>query len=271
MPNPASSVAVHAVLTAQRGATIPFRITHFALPLAAFVALMLLFASTSIDVNLAHAWAYNDALQVWVGRRHWWADVLLHRDGRDAILLVILGLLGTLATGFFLARARAARRTAAYVLVTIVLSCGLVGGLKHVTNIACPWDLQDFGGQRPHVALFDARPLGFEPAACFPGAHSGSGFSLFAFYFALRDRRPRAARMALWISLAVGALFAFGQEARGAHFLSHDVCSAFVAWFVALATYSAWVQRPTPDCFAPAGYDLTLRDSIAEAGGIGAR
>ncbi len=165
----ASSVAAHAVLTAQRGATIPFRITHFALPLAAFVALMLLFASTSIDVNLAHAWAYDDALQVWVGRRHWWADVLLHRDGRDAILLVILALLGTLATGFFSARARAARRTAAYVLVTIALSWGLIGVLKHVTNVACPWDLQDFGGQRPHVALFETRPLGFVPAACFPG------------------------------------------------------------------------------------------------------
>ena len=234
----ASSVAAHAVLTARRGATIPFRITHFALPFAAFVALTLLFASTSIDVNLAHAWAYDDALQVWVGRRHWWAEVLLHRDGRDAILLVVLALLGTLATGFFSARARAARRTAAYVLVTIALSWGLIGVLKHVTNVACPWDLQDFGGQRPHVALFETRPLGFVPAACFPGAHSASGFSLFAFYFAFRGHRPRLARVALWVALFVGAIFAFGQEARGAHFLSHDVCSPFIVWFVALATYS---------------------------------
>ena len=233
-----SSVAAHAVPAGRRTATLPFRTTHLALPLAACVALMLLFASTSIDVNLAHAWAYDDALQLWLGRRRWWAEVLLHRDGRDAMLLVIVALLATLATGFISARARAARRTAVYVLVTITLSWGLVGGLKHVTNIACPWDLQDFGGPRPHVALFDARPLGFEPAACFPGAHSGSGFSLFAFYFALRDRRPRVARAALWVALAVGTLFAFGQEARGAHFLSHDVCSAFVAWFVALATYS---------------------------------
>ena len=63
--------------------------------------------------------------------------------------------------------------------------------------------------------------------------------------------------MALWVSLAVGTLFAFGQEARGAHFLSHDVCSAFVAWFVALATYSAWVQRPTPPwLFGPMNYQF---------------
>ena len=136
------------------------------------------------------------------------------------------------------ARARAARRTATYVLVTITLSWGLVGGLKQVTNVACPWDLQDFGGTRPHIALLATRPIGFEPAACFPGAHSASGFSLFAFYFAFRDHRPRVAKAALWVALLVGAAFALCQEARGAHFLSHDVCSAFIVWFVALATYS---------------------------------
>ena len=233
-----SSVAAHAVPAGRRTATLPFRTTHFALPLAACVALTLLFASTSIDVSLAHAWAYDDALQLWLGRRRWWVEVLLHRGGRDAMMLVIVALLATLAMGFISARARAARRTAVYVLVTMTLSWGLVGGLKQVTNVACPWDLQDFGGTRPHIALLATRPLGFEPAACFPGAHSASGFSLFAFYFAFRDHRPRAAKAALWLALAVGTAFALCQEARGAHFLSHDVCSAFIVWFVALATYS---------------------------------
>jgi len=214
-----------------------FWATHFALPLAVFAALMLVFASTSIDRKLAHAWAYDEAMQDWIGRGRWWVEVLLHRGGRDAMLLIIVAL-ATLAMGFISARARTARRTAAYVLVTMTLGWGLVGGLKQVTNVACPWDLQDFGGTRPHIALLATRPLGFEPAACFPGAHSASGFSLFAFYFAFRDHRPRAARKALWVALAVGAVFALGQEARGAHFLSHDVCSAFIVWFVALATYS---------------------------------
>ena len=233
-----SSVASHALPAGRRTATLPFRATHLALPLAACVALMLLFASTSIDLSLAHAWAYDDALQLWLGRRRWWAEVLLHRGGREAMLVIIVALLATLAAGLISVRARAARRTTVYVLVTITLSWGLVGGLKQVTNVACPWDLQDFGGTRPHIALLATRPLGFEPAACFPGAHSASGFSLFAFYFAFRDHRPRVAKAALWVALLVGAAFALCQEARGAHFLSHDVCSAFIVWFVALATYS---------------------------------
>src|SRR4029450_4337836 len=118
--------------------------------------------------------------------------------GSEAMVARVGTRLTMLAAGFVSARARAARRTATYVLVTITLSWGLVGGLKQVTNVACPWDLQDFGGTRPHIALLATRPLGFEPAACFPGAHSASGFSLFAFYFAFRDHRPRVAKAGLW-------------------------------------------------------------------------
>ena len=118
-----------------------------------------------------------------------------------------------------------------------------------MTNVPCPWSLLGFGGERPHIGLFPRLdPAGFGPAACFPGAHSASGFALFAFYFALSGppAAPGTPLCLLVIATLIGAIFAFGQEARGAHFLSHDVSSAFLAWFVALATYSVWVQRPTP-------------------------
>ena len=154
--------------------------------------------------------------------------------------LVIVGLLVTLAGGLVSPRWSAARGTAIYLLATIALAWGIVGLLKHVTNVPCPWSLLGFGGERPHVGLFSPRPAGFGSAACFPGAHSASGFALFAFYFAFRDSRPHRARILLAIATLVGGIFAFGQEARGAHFLSHDVSSAFIAWFVALGTYLAW-------------------------------
>jgi membrane-associated PAP2 superfamily phosphatase len=117
-----------------------------------------------------------------------------------------------------------------------------VGILKEVTNIDCPWDLTGFGGTHPYVHLFADRPDDLPHAACFPGAHSSSGFALMAFYFALRERRRSAALSALTIAIAVSAVFSFGQEARGAHFVSHDLWSAFVVWFVQLALY-AWAFR----------------------------
>jgi membrane-associated PAP2 superfamily phosphatase len=59
-------------------------------------------------------------------------------------------------------------------------------------------------------------------------------------YFALRDARPRLARAALGVALLVGTAFSIGQEARGAHFLSHDLTSAALSWGI-LATLHARV------------------------------
>jgi membrane-associated PAP2 superfamily phosphatase len=217
-----------------------FWLLHAVLPALAVPVLLLAFQVLPIDTVVARLWAYDATLGRWVGHGRWWADELLHTDGRIAILLMIAGLLVTLGASGFHRGLHAARATAIYLLATIALAWGLVGGLKQVTNVACPWSLQGFGGERPHVGLFDPRSSGYAPAACFPGAHSASGFSLFAFYFAFRDRRRRRARKLLAVAMLVGTAFAFGQEARGAHFLSHDVASAFLAWFVALGTYVSW-------------------------------
>ena len=39
-------------------------------------------------------------------------------------------------------------------------------------------------------------------------------------------------------AIAVGIAFSIGQEARGAHFLSHDLTSAAIVWFVQLGLYA---------------------------------
>jgi len=236
-----NTLGSHAGAGAQRFAlSSRFWLVHAVLPALAFLVLLVAFQELPIDSYVARHWAYDATVNRWMGHGRWWADDLLHTDGRDAILLVIAGLLITIGASTFSPRLRRARGTALYLLVTIALAWGLVGLLKHVTNVPCPWSVLGFGGERPHVGLFSPRPAGFATAACFPGAHSASGFALFAFYFAFRDHRPRRARMLLALAASVGVLFAFGQEARGAHFLSHDVCSAFLAWFVALGSYLAW-------------------------------
>ena len=100
-----------------------------------------------------------------------------------------------------------------------------------------------FGGHNPYVPLFADRPDYLPRARCFPGAHASSGFALLCFYLAWRDDEPRRARLALAIALVVGVAFSVGQEARGAHFFSHDLASAAVVWCVQLALY-AWLLAP---------------------------
>jgi len=36
-------------------------------------------------------------------------------------------------------------------------------------------------------------------------------------------------------TVLIGALFSLAQQARGAHFLSHDIVSALIAWLICLA------------------------------------
>ena len=203
---------------------------------AIFAPLALLFAFFDLDRTIAWAWAFDPAQQRFIADHSFWANELVHKGGRNLVLVIALvavlaALLGQVAPARFprLAEQRRALWTG---LLGAGLAVAVVGILKHTTNIACPWDLAGFGGSRPYVSLFGARHGQLPPAACFPGAHSSSGFALLAFFFAFRQTAPRLARLALWGGLGLGILFAFGQEARGAHFLSHDLWSFYLSWVI---------------------------------------
>jgi membrane-associated PAP2 superfamily phosphatase len=211
-------------------------------PLLAFV---LAFGSVevfSLDRVFATEWFFNVHSGEWLGAGagDWWARGLLHTGG--GWLVRAIGALALIiwALSFGVERLRDWRRTAGFVVLAMALSTGIVGILKAVTNVDCPWDLIGFGGHNPYVALFADRPDALPHAKCFPGAHSSSGFALVCFYFVLRDRWARLARWALAGAILVGVAFSIGQEARGAHFLSHDLTSAGLVWFAQLGLY-AWM------------------------------
>lgn len=130
-----------------------------------------------------------------------------------------------LAVALLLALLRARplpRRTALYLLASLALTVGVAGLLKQTSAPVCPWDLGRYGGA---VAL----PGGLAGRAghCFPGGHSAGAFGLLAFAFVWRRR-------ALLIAvLAAGFAFAALQWLRGAHFVSHDLCSAAIGWAAA--------------------------------------
>jgi membrane-associated PAP2 superfamily phosphatase len=226
---------------------------HAGLPLAVFAVAFFLLEGLALDPVLARAWYFDAATIHWLGTGSgdWWAHSLLHTGGRWVVRAVAAGALAIWALSFLLTGLREWRRPAGFVVVAIVLSTAIVGGLKAMTNVDCPWDLAGFGGHNPYVPLFADRPDDLPPAACFPGAHSSSGFALVCFYFLWRDRSPRRARRALAAALLIGIAFSIGQEARGAHFLSHDLTSAAIVWFVQLALYARGFtssSRSFPPC-----------------------
>jgi len=221
-----------------------FWLTHLVWPMAIIVPLFCLIEWSGVDRKLAHAVFYDSALQRWLGTgpNDWWAHGLLHNAGRWLCRVIGAVALVMWLTSFVTARARPWRRSAGFVFVALALSVGIVGAMKVVTNVDCPWDLSEFGGDRPYVTLFGDRPDALPHAECFPGAHSSSGIALVCFYFLYRDRSRRKALLGLLAGIVAWLVFSFAQEARGAHFLSHDFASAGIVWVVQVLLYSCWLK-----------------------------
>lgn len=216
-----------------------FWLNHALWPLLLLFLAATAAATTHLDESILRAWAFDAATGHFLGTGsgEWWAKELIHGIGGSVMRGLGALLLLLWASTFIASSLRRWRRPAGFLILCIILGTGTVGMLKQTTNVACPRSLAEFGGSRPYVSLFAARPASLSRARCFPGGHSSSGFALFALYFLCLARSPRLARIALALALAVGGLFAFGQQARGAHFLSHDIWSAAIVWFSCLAVY----------------------------------
>jgi membrane-associated PAP2 superfamily phosphatase len=216
-----------------------FWFTHAIAPGVGFVLVLALIAIFDLDRTISRVWYFDASTRQWLGGGHgmWWARDLIHTGGRSLVRVVAGVVLVAWIATFCSERLRHWRRRAGFAFLAVALSTGIVGGLKAVTNVDCPWDLDGFGGNRPYVMLFGDRPDSLPRAQCFPGAHASSGFALLFGYFLLRDRRRRQARWALAGAIAVGVIFSIGQEARGAHFVSHDLTAAAIVWFTQLILY----------------------------------
>ncbi len=119
----------------------------------------------------------------------------------------------------------------------------LLSALKKWTNQACPWSLQDFGGNLPYVHLLDPRPWAARSQACWPAGHAAVGLSLLVVSFVggwpralWRDESALLAPRSPWLSAGAFATYAvvlsmvlgFSQVMRGAHFISHQVWSLWI-------------------------------------------
>ncbi len=210
---------------------------HAGGPLLAFLLAIAVIAVLSADARVARALFFDEATGRWIGANAWWANELMHTGGRWLIRLVALGaivaaIVGTARSGY-----AHWRRPAVYLALAIILSTGLVGLLKSMTNVDCPVDLKPFGGDRPYVGLLSDRPDNLPHARCFPAAHASSGYALLALYFLFAESHRRRARLGLNVGIGLGLLFGLAQQARGAHFLSHDLWSALIVWLTCLSLY----------------------------------
>ena len=183
-------------------------------------------AQSGLDWRLS-VLAYSPEAHGFPLRDAWVTAVAGHSGLKYLSLLLWVALLGVALVS------RTWRREALHAALGAALAAAAVSALRGWSAQSCPWDLVAFGGSNPGAGR------------CLPSGHASSGFALFSIYFALRDAHPRLARWALALAWALGLLAGAVQVARGAHFASHALWTAWIAWALNLGLY-ALLRRLNP-------------------------
>ena len=210
-------------------------------------ALLALWDSSGLDLTLARWFGTANGFPL---RDVWLYSRLLHDDARLLGWVIATALIvGVWLPWGPLRRIDLERRVA--LAVALLLSLAVVSIAKRLNHTSCPWDLAEFGGVARYVSHWRWGVTDGGSGHCFPGGHASAGFGFLALYFAWRDDAPRLARICLVAALAAGFALGWVQQVRGAHFMSHNLWTAWLCWTTVWAV-DAVRQR----CFAvprPAG------------------
>lgn len=205
------------------------------LALLAVIGCLLLFQLTPLDLWLQDR-LYDFTRGDWLLDRD---DPLLRLVFYDGIkklyIALMLGLVLSLVLFWRRAFIRNRRRRLLILALSGVLVPLVIGGLKGVTNLACPKDLQRYGGVFPEQSLFSPRaPIYAEVGRqrCFPAGHASGGFALLALFYLFRRRRHQV--IAVVIALGLGWATGGYKMAIGDHTLGHTLTTLTLAWLTVL-------------------------------------
>ncbi|MGQ5523837.1 phosphatase PAP2 family protein [Chitinimonas sp. PSY-7] len=210
----------------------------------ALVATLLLLVFELTPLDLWFADPYYRAGR-FIGAGNWWLEVFSHRWVKSFVVLVALIVWIRLGMSWMHTRWSLDRRRWLAVGVAMLLAPLAVSILKHTTGKHCPWDMSRYGGVLPYTALLESPPAGAPRGQCFPAGHASTGFALFAFVLFWRGRDQRRAWLVWSLAFCMGMVLGWGQQLRGAHFLSHTLWSAWLCWAICLGAFSV-IQPAKP-------------------------
>lgn len=194
--------------------------------LVTLVALAALLAWDATGWDLAFARWYGTAAG-FVWRDAWLTRSLLHDGGR----WLAWGLLGLLVLDAVRPAGSGPGRAERWWWIAVMLAGALlVPSIKQISTTSCPWELAEFGGVARYVSHWQFGSVDGGPGHCFPSGHAVAAFAFLGVYFLWRPYRPLLAVCSLAAVLLAGAAFGWAQLARGAHYPSHTLWSAWLCW-----------------------------------------
>ncbi len=142
-----------------------------------------------------------------------------------------------------------------FMLAAVIAALLLIQWFKRRSLTSCPWDYQVFGGIAQDISHWRFGQPDGGPGHCFPAGHPSAGFAFLAVPIFLMLSSPRFATWLSLAALAMGAILGLTQIARGAHFVSHVLWSAWwcaAAALMMLVVCLAWEHHRSCQTQAPA-------------------
>ena len=170
-------------------------------------------------------------------KQDWYLATLNHRYVKDVLIVVYLTFLVLWMATFKVEQLKEKRWQYGYLFWVSMLCTCVVGLIKAQAAHACPWSMThktitgfvwDFTATAGH---------------CFPGGHASTGFAFVTGYFAYRLNEPQRARFYLYAGLILGFAMGWAQMMRGAHFLSHNLWTAWLCFGINIVCYALSYQR----------------------------
>lgn len=217
------------------------RYMHWFLPLPFIIIASWLLDYQGFDLTITDM-IYSDQDNQWQLKKHWFFEDVIHKGGRKLAALMLVTCLLALILSYYHSSLHRYRRGLIYLNSTVIISLLVIALLKATTHIACPWDFQRYGGDQIFMPIYKSLFRG-SGGNCFPAGHSSAGYSWIAVYFFCRYYGSRWQWPTLCAAIVMGMSFGVSQQIRGAHFLSHDLWTLNLCWYISLAGYYILVGK----------------------------
>jgi membrane-associated PAP2 superfamily phosphatase len=202
--------------------------------------LTLLWDASGLDLNIS-AWFGND--RGFALREHaiWGRGMYLLQRTLGWFSLAGLLWLTLRPRGLW---ALLAKRERWAMLITVLIIVSTIPLLKKMNATSCPWDLAQFGGaaKAQWVSHWSWGVLDTGSRHCFPAGHSSTALGFLAVpVFVLSVSRQWAVGLLAAVALA-GMWMGFTQVYRGAHYVSHSLWTATIAFSIAAIVRTAMAR-----------------------------
>lgn len=184
---------------------------------------------SNLDLTLISPWV--DSAGQFPFKDSWFLATLNHRYVKNIIILIYCFYFFTWIASFKFKKLKPLRHDYAYFFFASMLCTILIGFIKAHSAHACPWDMTvpTNTGFTWNFSAIDGH--------CFPGGHASTGFALMTGYFVYFKSNTKRAYFFLITGLILGFTMGWAQMMRGAHFLSHNLWTAWITWLINFIVY----------------------------------